>query len=215
MADRVAHSAAATPTAAAVVVVSRVAEARDRVEALWTAVAGHAVHRLDRHDRELAATARHASAVSGAAVRAGAVQLTAAAARLRRGAPAALAAEGRRVERAAGGIARDARRDVVAARRAVDGAAATLGRRAVPAVTRRSRDLDAVDARVRAVDPALALARGWSITYGPDGAVVRAVDALRDGDVLRTVVAGGEVRSRVVDADAAPDRADGPGSTDG
>jgi exodeoxyribonuclease VII large subunit len=220
VADRVAHTAAPTPTAAAAAIVARVAEARDRVRSLWTAIATRSEHALDRHERALGATARHAAGVAGAAVRAGGVQLTAAEGRLRRGAPAALAGAARRVERAADGIARDARRDVTASSRAVDAAAATLARRAVPAVVRRGRDLDAVDARVRAVDPALALARGWSITYGPDGSVVRDPAALADGDVLRTVLARGEVRSRVAAEGGAPGDGAGPGpdatgSTDG
>jgi hypothetical protein len=41
------------------------------------------------------------------------------------------------------------------------------------------------------------LARGWTITRGPDGRVVRAPEDVAPGDVLTTQLAGGAVRSRV------------------
>jgi exodeoxyribonuclease VII large subunit len=41
------------------------------------------------------------------------------------------------------------------------------------------------------------LARGWSITRGPDGTIVRSPADLAAGDVLTTELAGGAVRSRV------------------
>jgi exodeoxyribonuclease VII large subunit len=59
------------------------------------------------------------------------------------------------------------------------------------------RHLTGLDARVRALDPVNVLARGWSITRGPDGRAVRTPEALAPGDVLTTELAGGTVRSRV------------------
>lgn len=55
--------------------------------------------------------------------------------------------------------------------------------------------------RAGALDPARALARGWSITRTPDGEVVRDPARLRPGDALITTVAGGTVRSVVDDAE--------------
>ena len=53
-------------------------------------------------------------------------------------------------------------------------------------------------ARARAHDPAVALARGWSVTRGPDGRAVRSVDQIGPGDDLRTTLADGTVHSTVV-----------------
>src|ERR687893_438686 len=71
----------------------------------------------------------------------------------------------------------------------------------VRAVERRTadagRELDAVEAQVRALDPARTLARGWSITRGADGRVVRSAAALAPGDALVTTLADGQVASTV------------------
>jgi exodeoxyribonuclease VII large subunit len=50
--------------------------------------------------------------------------------------------------------------------------------------------------RVRAHDPAVALARGWSITRDGSGRLVRSVDDVAAGDQLVTVLADGTVTSR-------------------
>ena len=65
-----------------------------------------------------------------------------------------------------------------------------------------------VEARVRALDPAVALARGWSITRTADGAIVRSVAQLTPGSVVTTRVADGTATSTIdrVDLDdAEPD----------
>ncbi len=57
--------------------------------------------------------------------------------------------------------------------------------------------LRALDARLRSLDPDRTLARGWSITRGPDGSVVRSPADVAAGDVLTTRVSSGELRSTV------------------
>jgi exodeoxyribonuclease VII large subunit len=57
--------------------------------------------------------------------------------------------------------------------------------------------VDAAAAQVRALDPALALARGWSITRNGDGRVVRSVVDMAAGDTLTTQVADGRVTSTI------------------
>ena len=57
--------------------------------------------------------------------------------------------------------------------------------------------LDGLDARVQALDPARTLARGWSLTRTADGRLVRSPDDVSAGDHLHTRVADGEIRSTV------------------
>jgi exodeoxyribonuclease VII large subunit len=64
-------------------------------------------------------------------------------------------------------------------------------------VAEAERSLDAISARVRALDPARVLARGWSITRTADGRVLRSPDDVAPGDPIVTLLAGGEVRSTV------------------
>ena len=79
----------------------------------------------------------------------------------------------------------------------LDGAERRLTARAPRALAEAGRAVDAMEARVRALDPARVLARGWSITTTADGAVVRSPDDVAPGDALVTRLAGGEVRSTV------------------
>ncbi len=77
-------------------------------------------------------------------------------------------------------------------------------RRAAPtAVYRPAERLANCETRLRALDPALVLARGWSITRQVDGSVLRAADAVI-GDVLVTTLADGTVTSTVSDKETAP-----------
>lgn len=74
-----------------------------------------------------------------------------------------------------------------------------LARRPQRALDSAQRHLQALEAQVRAMDPARVMARGWSITRGPDGAVIRDVTNLQPGDVVHTTVASGAFTSRVED----------------
>ncbi|HYI60221.1 MAG TPA: exodeoxyribonuclease VII large subunit [Acidimicrobiales bacterium] len=222
VADRVAHTACPTPTAAAVEVVAAVARARDRAEGAWAAIGVTARRALAQRVVSLATTGRHTATVTGATLRAADAHLLSASRRVHRAGPTALAVAGRRLDDVAGAVGRDARRDLAGAGRRLDAAAGVVARRAGPALDRRHRDLEAREARVRASDPALALARGWSITYGPGGSLVRDPGALAPGDELHTVVAAGTVHSRVERAepvatgraaDAGAGDPDGGGST--
>ena len=63
--------------------------------------------------------------------------------------------------------------------------------------------LDAAVARLRALDPARIVARGWSITYRDDGGLVRSVDAVEVGATLVTTLADGTLTSTVAKVDGA------------
>mgnify|MGYP002725470479 CR=1 FL=1 len=57
--------------------------------------------------------------------------------------------------------------------------------------------LDSLTARLRSLDPARVLARGWSVTRRRDGQLVRSTTGLSAGDGLITLVADGTVNSTV------------------
>jgi len=97
----------------------------------------------------------------------------------------------------------DRRRAIArAALRAVDPAiidrlAGQVARRAPRALDHAARRIDSVETRVRALDPARTLARGWTITRDAEGRLVRSVSDASPGAALVTTVADGEVRSVV------------------
>ncbi len=69
-----------------------------------------------------------------------------------------------------------------------------------PRITRQAqRHLDALESRVKVLDPSRTLARGWSLTRTADGRLLRSAHDVAPGDNLLTRVVDGEVRS-VVDA---------------
>ena len=97
-----------------------------------------------------------------------------------------------RLERSsAGGLAAGERSLLEAARR--------LGRESTRALTLADQRLAGAEARRRSFDPALALARGWSITRDDAGRVVRSVHETAPGTRLVTTIADGDVRSTVDD----------------
>ena len=59
------------------------------------------------------------------------------------------------------------------------------------------QQLQHVAERVRLLDPATTMARGWSITRTIDGRTIRAADELQSGDQIITTFASGTARSRV------------------
>ena len=175
IADEVAHTAHTTPTAAAQTIVSRVDEWLLRLAGHEAAVAHHARRGLIRSQDRLDHGRLRIVRAAGAALDRAGDRLQSTSTRLRRG---SLVAE-------TGAIGQ------------LDRAAARLelaGRHGLRAADLR---LDGITSRVRALDPAVALARGWSITRGPDGSVVRSIDDVTPGDVVTTRVADGTVTGTI------------------
>ncbi len=101
---------------------------------------------------------------------------------------------------------------VAAAGRAVDRQRVELrhaGRRltASPArlVERADQRLTIASARLGALDPAAALRRGWTITHTESGAIVRSIEQVVTGTMLRTTTMDGTIASEVVDVGTEPD----------
>ena len=178
VADEVAHTAAATPTAAAQFVVAAVQGWLDR---------------LGDHERSLAAAGRRAVQRADQrveAVRSGVAVLTANALdrsdRLLAARSSRLVRTARSSQRRADGqIAQSVARLEVAQRHGL----ATAVRRVA-----------AMEAQVRALDPSLALKRGWSITRDGDGRVVGSVAGVESGDVVTTQLADGNLTSTITAA---------------
>lgn len=76
-----------------------------------------------------------------------------------------------------------------------------LGRASTAALRSSSTTLDMLAVRSRAVDPAVTLSRGWSITRTAAGTVVRRATDVAPGDVLVTTLADGTVTSTVSSTD--------------
>ncbi|MXW61847.1 MAG: exodeoxyribonuclease VII large subunit [Acidimicrobiaceae bacterium] len=178
VADEVAHTATTTPTAAAQFVVGRVQQWLDR---------------LGDHERSLVAAGRRAVQRADQrveTVRSGVAVLTA----------NALDRSDRLLAARCSRLVRTARSSQ---RRAVGQIAQAVARLEVAqrhGLTTAERRVDAVAAQVRALNPALALARGWSITRDGDGRVVRSAASVESGDIVTTQLADGDLTSTITAA---------------
>lgn len=178
VADEVAHTATTTPTAAAQFVVGRVQQWLDR---------------LGDHERSLVAAGRRAVQRADQrveTVRSGVAVLTV----------NALDRSDRLLAARCSRLVRTARSSQ---RRAVGQVAQAVARLEVAqrhGLTTAARRVDAVAAQVRALDPALALARGWSITRDGDGRVVRSAASVELGDIVTTQLADGDLTSTITAA---------------
>ena len=174
VADEVAHSALKTPTACAAALVEHVTAFQTHTELLWTAIERKA---------ERGVTA----AASDVAELAHGIRLRVVAAVQR--ADERLSQRGRRV-----GIG--ASRVVERADTRLAVAASAVGR-APQRLDPELRHLDAVEQRVRVLDPVHTMARGWSITRTADGRTVRDAAQVQPGDQIITTFAYGTAHSRV------------------
>ncbi len=175
VADVVAHSSFKTPTAVAAALVASVRQYVDYVEDRWHAVAHHATEQAAAQEARIIELAQRTG-------RAGRDGLELAEERLNnRSSRAALA--GRR------SLTRHAER--------LDTTVAALPKLADRIIRTAAVELGHTEARVKASDPAVLLARGWSITRTSQGDVVRTVKDVRSGDTLVTEVANGTIISNV------------------
>jgi exodeoxyribonuclease VII large subunit len=176
VADEVAHRALKTPTACATALVERVVEYMDIVENTWKAIAQRAERLVDRHDGRLDEIATGLGDRLRGALDRGDERLHHRATRVRDG----------------------ARRVVERADAHLSTAVATLAR--VPAqLDGEVRHLAALQTQVRLLDPSNIMARGFSVTRGPDGRAIVDAAALAPGTALTTTFATGTATSTVTD----------------
>lgn len=182
IADEVAHSSHKTPTAAAAAVVAVVRNFLARLDDRWSGI--------------------RQAALGSAGV---------ASDRLHHRAARVEQAGDRSLSRQQG------RLDLIASRvhrrsgHVLDRADQLIATHGMGVVTRSRRELgradlvvSSFDARVRAHDPELALARGWTITTRADGTPVGSIQRLEMGDVLVTRFGDGLVTSTISDISASP-----------
>lgn len=197
IADEVAHAAYKTPTACAQAVVDDVRTFERRTLDLWHHVALGARRRLRGEAERLRGCGRHVAVATRQGLAAADRDLAARGGRVGRTAATALDRSSRALERSTGRVEAAARAHLRSHDLALAAAAQRLVQRSPRLVTVAARDLDRVDAQVRALDPARTLARGWSITRDADGRVVSTAAAATVGAELTTTVADGEIRSHV------------------
>lgn len=175
VADEVAHTSFKTPTACAQALVRAAHEFGRRADLAFTRVLAVSRERVALAERQLSERAHRIARRTHAAVVRADETLTQRAAQLRTAPLRTLASAERRVERAADRV-------LVRPRQLLDA---------------EQRLLDGLAGRARSLDPALMLARGWTITRRDDGTVVRRADDVAAGSRIVTVFAGGHVTSTV------------------
>ncbi len=208
VADTVAHAAHKTPTACAGAIVEAAVAAANRAEEAWAAIAAVGQRRLAEQGQRLAHHAGHVTRGVRGRIAVEAHRADAASERLRRGAPVALLRAATRVERAAAGAQAGSRAHVRVHQRSLDLTAARLGATSTGGLRRAEGALAAQETALSLLDPARALARGWSITRTATGSVLRRSADVGPGDVLVTTLADGTVTSTVSAADPGEDPAD-------
>lgn len=189
IADEVAHTSLKTPTACAGELIDRVASYVNDTEMSFEAIARRALSLTDAADHRLTDTARRLAGRTTAAVERADERLTMRRARLATLAPGTLTKAAERLE------------------------ATTIRilERSNNAVERESGRLDVFAARVSALDPAVQLARGWSITRDEAGNILRSIDDVATGATLTTDLVDGRVTSTTTGVAAVPSS---PSSTD-
>jgi exodeoxyribonuclease VII large subunit len=175
VADEVAHTALKTPTACAGSLIDAVDGYITAVERKWAQITGVARQDLDGLRISLSDRAHRIARRTHAAVERADERLSARLERVR-------ATPGRQLS---------------GADRHIQIATDRLRRRAPQVLTSEQRHLDALADRLAVLDPVNMLKRGWSITCGADGKVVRSVTDVAAGDSIVTRLADGEIVSHV------------------
>lgn len=175
IADSVAHSSFKTPTAAASAVCELIHRALIQIDDHWADIESLSRGRLER-------TRLRAAAIASALERSCSRRLHRSEGEIANLVHGIAFSSHIRLEALRAEIEDHRRRSLHASRRGLE------------VTTHR---LDALDARAKAHDPRLALARGWSISRNEDGSVIRSSADVRPGAVISTEFADGTVESIV------------------
>ncbi len=204
VADLVAHTAHKTPTACAAALVAGAREAVDRAEQAFAGITSAGSRRVAAAEATVAAAGRHAIDRSRHRLLVAEHQQSHLGRLLTERTARSAAAAGGRLERAAVRLETRGRQRLRDAGRTVDVLTGEVAGRSRRALTAAAVRFEVAEATTTALDPARALARGWTITRDADGRVLRDVDAARRAGTLHTTFVDGVVPSRV-DPTSAPD----------
>ena len=197
VADETAHTACSTPTAAARAVVNRVEQWLERLDDRGRAIEASGRRALAAAESRTDSSAVNVTQQARAATRRADRRLATAGGRLAHTGRAAAARAGHRVAEAARRLAEAAPEAPTRGGRRLDRASARLSIAGRHEIRHAERHLDAVATRVRALDPALILRRGWSLTRRDDGTLVRSVQDASPGDGIVTHVSDGTLDSTI------------------
>ena len=175
VADVVAHTAVKTPTAAAGLLVDRVARVVEHTEACWHGIQSRTSTTLAHAEQQLDLLARRSS---------------------RAGRDGLLLAD-QRLTATKTAIHREAIRTLAQATEQLDRRSKELPKLARRTLRHASSSIDHHQARLKTFDPAIMLERGWTITRTANGDVVRSVADANSGDTLVTQLADGTLISNV------------------
>ncbi len=197
--DEVAHSSFKTPTATAAYLVDRV---REFVEHLDSAAAHLSIlteHALARRSATVDDLARRLQRSASMSLGGAGISLSRLGDSIARSARHCLARSRVRLDRTARLSVAAARNRVGAERTLVGNLSRRLSRDAGRGLDEARRALDSALTVTQAVDPARVLARGYSITRGPDGSVLLDPATVGPGTPISSRLAGGILLSQVTE----------------
>jgi exodeoxyribonuclease VII large subunit len=197
IADEVAHTAFKTPTACAAHLVERVRAHAADVDEVYARILRLSTEHVANAERQVRERAVRSVDRTRRSLVVADQRVLHQADRIGRQASQALNMQTADLLRTSARISGSTRAHLQAAQRHVQVDAGRLVRRAPRLPLEADRTLNALAARVDALDPVRTLARGWSITRRADGTLVRDAAGLHPGDALVTTLASGEVTSRV------------------
>ena len=197
VADVVAHASLKTPTACAQFLVERVAEFDSLLNEQARRLAIHAIAMPIVQDKLLVErTGLLAERVKQSLWAAETITTTAATA-VHRCVDKAIVRSDQRLTSLQSQVSAQSSAAISTGRHRISRQSERLANRSRRRLENGSQELDLLEARLSAADPAQALKRGYSITTTIDGQLVRRADQLRVGDSVTTRLAQGAVTSTV------------------
>lgn len=195
VADHVAHRSLKTPTACAAHLVEAALVAERRAAETWTAITTLATERLDRDDRRLIEAAASSGRRAAAILQQADDRTVALAHRTRSLVSSTLDRADDRLQAHVSTAALQARYRLRTAAGESDRAIERLARSSRAHLAAATARIGGAEERARLLDPARALARGWSITMDDDGRVIRSTDDVAVGTRITTRIADGHIVS--------------------
>ncbi len=197
IADDCAHTAFKTPTACAAALVEHVSAARDRTELQWGEIQHTAAGRIRNASVQLNDRRRSVRSATRSGLDQRSQHLDHVIARLGRVAHRRVTRSAEDLAAAASDLNRLSVAATTAARRVVATTATTVMISAEARLAAAGTRLDVARLRVRADDPKRLLERGWSMTRGPDGQLIRSVADVTEGGSIVTTVADGSMTATI------------------